>query len=45
MKKILLVISVLAVVVSVSFAECYNCGNDSCSTGSNSCSTVECPQK
>ncbi len=45
MKKILLIISVLAVVVSVSFAECCNCGNDSCSTDSETCSTAECPQK
>jgi len=44
MKKILLIISVLAIVVSVSFAECCSCGNDNCSTD-ETCSTAECPQK
>ncbi|WP_372520558.1 hypothetical protein [Candidatus Ruminimicrobiellum ovillum] len=44
MKKVLLSLLILVTVVTLSFAECCSCGNDSCSTG-ETCSTAECPQK
>ena len=44
MKKVLLSVLILVTVVTLSFAQCCSCGNDSCSTD-NTCSTAECPQK
>jgi len=42
MKKVFLSILILITVVTLSFADCCGCGNDSCSNdGCSSCPTVE----